>query len=269
MILTFLFTFSHSANARQIDWLKDYNEAIKIARAAGKPVILDFTADWCGPCKKMDREFWTRTDVIEISGDFVCVKVHYDQNPTVANKYGVRAIPTVVMTDSWGLGLNFHRGFASNAGKDIIEKLGFVPKNFGEIKDAGNLLVTDKNNIAALTKIAEFYQQRKFYFQSNEFYNRLLNLENNPQQRENLMLNIGYNNLRVGLTDEAKTIFDKFQKEFPKSPQADMAIYGALLACERKGEFPEARKMFDLLKAKFPKSSLIPKAEQVLPQPAK
>jgi len=163
--LIFIFIFSHSANARQIIWLKDYKEAVKIAKDGGKPIILDFTASWCKPCRKMDSEFWTRADVIEISKDFVCVKVDYDNEKTLVDKYGVRAIPTVVMTDSWGLGLNFHRGFAASAGKDIIEKLSFVPKNFSEIKDAGNLIETDKNNIAALSKIAEFYQQRKFYFQ--------------------------------------------------------------------------------------------------------
>jgi thiol-disulfide isomerase/thioredoxin len=264
--LIFIFIFSHSANAQQIIWLKDYKEAVKIAKDGGKPIILDFTASWCKPCRKMDSEFWTRADVIEISKDFVCVKVDYDNEKTLVDKYGVRAIPTVVMTDSWGLGLNFHRGFAASAGKDIIEKLSFVPKNFSEIKDAGNLIETDKNNIAALSKIAEFYQQRKFYFQSNEFYSRLLKLENSPQQRENLMLNIGFNNLRVGLTDDAKNIFDKFQKEFPKSPQLDMAIYGTLLVFERKNQFQDAQKMFDQLKTKFPKSSLIPQAEQILPQ---
>jgi thiol-disulfide isomerase/thioredoxin len=264
--IIFIFIFSHFANAQQIGWLKDYKEAIKIAKDSGKPIILDFTASWCKPCRKMDNEFWTRADVIEISKDFVCVKIDYDQNTTLVNKYGIRAIPTVMITDSWGLGLDFHRGFAANAGKDIIEKLSFVPKNFSEIKDAGNLIETNKNSIAALSKIAEFYQQRKFYFQSNEFYSRLLKLENSSQQCENLMLNIGFNNLRVGLTDDAKTIFEKFQKEFPKSPQLDMAIYGALLVFEKKNQCQDAQKMFDQLKTKFPTSSLIPQAEQILPQ---
>ena len=265
IIFSFIFfIFAHSANAQQIVWLNDYKEATKIAKDSGKPILLDFTASWCKPCRKMDVEFWTRTEVIEISKDFVCVKVDYDHDTTLVDKYGVRAIPTVVMTDSWGLGLNFHRGFAANADKDIIEKLSFVPKNFSEIKDAGNLIETDKKNVAALSKIAEFYQQRKFYFQSNEFYSRLLKLEKVSPQREKLMLKIGFNNLQVGLTDDAKNIFDKFQKEFPNSPNLEMAIYGALLVFERKSQFQDAQKMLALLKNKFPTSSLIPQAEQIL-----
>lgn len=262
--IIFIFVFSHIADAQQIVWLKDYKEAIKIAKDGGKPIILDFTANWCKPCRKMDNEFWTRVDVIEISKDFVCVKIDYDYNITLVDKYGVRAIPTVVMTDSWGLGLNFHRGFAANAEKDIIEKLSFVPKNFSEIKDAGNLIEIDKNNIAALSKMAEFYQQRKFYFQSNEFYSRLLKLEKVSPQRENLMLNIGFNNLQIGLTDDAKDIFKRFQKEFPHSPQMDMALYGEIFAQTQKNNFTAAEKICAELKIKYPQSTLIPQAEQYL-----
>ncbi len=259
-----IFIFTSSANAQQIVWLNNYQEAAKIARNESKPMILDFTASWCKPCGKMDAVFWTRADLIEISKEFVCVKIDYDRNELLVNKYGVRAIPTIVMTDSWGLALDFHRGFAANADREIIEKLNLIPKDFSEITDAGNLIETGKKNIGALSKIAEFYQQRKFYFQSNEFYSRLLKIEKDSAHRENLMLKIGFNNLKIGLTDDAKEMFDKFQKEFPKSLQLDMAIYGTLLVFERKSQFQDAQKMLDLLKTKFPNSSLIPPAEQIL-----
>ncbi len=264
--LIFIFVFCNSADAQQIGWLKDYKEAVKIAKAGGKPILLDFTAEWCKPCRKMDTDFWTRADVIEIAKDFVCVKIDYDHHTTLVGKYGVRAIPTVVMTDSWGLGLDFHRGFAANAAKDIIEKLRFLPKDFSEIKAAGNLIETDKNNIAALSKIAEFYQRKKFYFQSNEFYSRLLKLEKVSPQRENLMLNIGFNNLRVGLTDDAKDIFKKFQKEFPRSPQMDMALYGEMFAYTQKNNFTDAEKVYAELKIKYPQSTLLLPAAQHLQQ---
>lgn len=263
LIFTCLFTFSVNAQQR-ISWLKNIHEANKIAAETGKLILLDFTGDWCKPCQKMDKEFWTRADVVELSSEFVCVKIDFDHSKNLVSTYRVRAIPTILMTDSWGLGLNFHVGFGAGSENQIVEKLGSIPKSFSEIKDASKLLKSNKNNLAALAKIAEFYQQRKFYYQSNEYYNHLLKLETVPLQRENLLLNIGFNNLHVGLVDDATEIFERFHKEFPLSKQLDMALYGKFLAFEQRNAAENSGKVLSELKAKFPKSVYVSQAEQIL-----
>jgi thiol-disulfide isomerase/thioredoxin len=264
LFVLFVCGLGASANA-QIVWLKDYNAALKAAQESGKPMLLDFTASWCGPCRTMEKVFWTRSDVIEVSKDFVCVKIDADKNADLKNKYGVRGIPNITITNPWGeLFLN-HIGFPKNGEQQIIAKLGVVPKDFKAIKDAKILLETDKNNLPALAKIAEFYQQQKLYYQSNETYKQILKLEKNPQQRENLLIIIGFNYLRID-ADEARKSFENFATEFPKSPQLDMAIYGQFLAFERQSKFQKAQEMFDRLKKEFPKSSLILQAEQIMPQ---
>jgi thiol-disulfide isomerase/thioredoxin len=263
-VALFVFGLGFSADA-QIVWVKDYQQGIKAARETGKPMLIDFTASWCGPCQRMEKVFWTRKDVIELSKQFVCVKIDADKNADLKKQYGVKGIPYVSITDSWGEEFDSQFGYGKDSDAAIIGKLNFVPKDFSEIKDAKVLLETNGDNLVALAKIAEFYQQKKLFYRSNATYERILNLETNQAQRENLMIIIGFNYLRVS-PDEARLAFEKFQKEFPKSPHVEMAIYGQLLAFERQNKFQDAQKMFDRLKADFPKSSLLIQAEQILPQ---
>lgn len=85
--------------------------------AGDKPVLVDFYAQWCGPCKMAAPIIDELAD--QYQGKAIIVKVDVDENQALAGQYGVMSIPTVVIFKN-GQEVNKQVGFA---GKDGYIKL--------------------------------------------------------------------------------------------------------------------------------------------------
>jgi len=94
-------TFAASDDSFEADVLK-----------AEGPVLVDFWAEWCGPCKMIGPALEEIGG--ELKGKMKVVKVNIDENPATPNAYGVRGIPTLLMFKD---------------GKVVATKVGAAPKS--------------------------------------------------------------------------------------------------------------------------------------------
>jgi len=109
------------ANAIPIEtegpWLEDYDEAVKVARAEGKDLFVDFTgSDWCGWCIRLDSEVFEHDEWLDaVQGDYVLVKLDFPRkqeikdlvpnpkrNEELKNKLGVTRFPTIMLLTADG-----------------------------------------------------------------------------------------------------------------------------------------------------------------------
>lgn len=79
---------------------------------SGTPILVDFWAEWCGPCRMLTPILEQLSD--EVKDRVIIVKMNIDDNPETPSKLGVRGIPTMMLFKD---------------GKQLGTKVGVQPKN--------------------------------------------------------------------------------------------------------------------------------------------
>lgn len=113
------------AQNEQINWQKDFGEAVKVAKNQDKLILLFFTgSDWCGPCKMLVNDFFITEKFKNITDEsFVLYEADFPRNKNLitdserkdnlklARKYSVTSYPTVVIINAKGKLINKRKGY--------------------------------------------------------------------------------------------------------------------------------------------------------------
>ena len=91
-----------SAHAARITWTESLSSAMSMAKKSGKPIFVDFSATWCGPCKEMKKTTFKDAKVVAESKKWIMVHIDGDKQEKVAAKYKIEAYPTMVILSPKG-----------------------------------------------------------------------------------------------------------------------------------------------------------------------
>ena len=114
-----------------VQWDRYDGKALAAAAAAKKPVVIDFYADWCLPCKELDATTFSDKRVAEAMNDFIRVKADLTapEDPMteqLTKQYAIVGVPTIVFLDSSGQEIKALRLTGVESPEKFLERLAKV-----------------------------------------------------------------------------------------------------------------------------------------------
>jgi thioredoxin-like negative regulator of GroEL len=156
-ILVFL-NFGQTVEAG--NWLTDFDAAKKMALATDRLVLVDFWASWCGPCKKMDMESWSKDEVKTLMDGYVPVQIDIDRNKHLANQYNVKGIPYIFILD--GNGKVVYQSMSYKSKSQVIDLLETYAMST-QFLNKELISYYNKQNFVSAYRLATKYHDYTFY----------------------------------------------------------------------------------------------------------
>lgn len=79
------------------EWVNAYAKGLQLAREQKRLLLVDFSAEWCGWCRKMDQDVYVNEQVLAALREFVCVKVDVDRDTRTAAAFQIGSLPRTMV----------------------------------------------------------------------------------------------------------------------------------------------------------------------------
>lgn len=139
----------------KVDINESNAQALLIDESFKRPVVVDFWADWCGPCKSLLPILEKLAD--EYAGDFLLAKVNADEQQMIASQFRVQSLPTVLIMKD-GQPIDGFMGAQSEVEvRALLDK--HLPKPWDKLLQQGQALLEQGDAAQAVGVLREAYSQ--------------------------------------------------------------------------------------------------------------
>lgn len=129
-------------------------QALLIDESFKRPVLIDFWADWCAPCKSLMPILETLAN--EYAGAFLLAKVNADEQQAITSQFGVRSLPTVMLVKDGQPVDGFTGAQPEPQVRELLEK--YLPKPWDLQLQSANELISQDNYAEALPLLQQAYR---------------------------------------------------------------------------------------------------------------
>lgn len=249
----------------EVHWYSSLEEGTAAAKESGRPMLVDFWADWCAACKVMDRQVYSDPAFVEAARGIVTVRVNYDRKADLARKYNVEDLPTLVYTDSFGSEIFRHTGFLD--GRPLATMLHSLPSDMSKFNRFDQILMQNKTDFAALKGMGEELRATGLFVASNEYYRKALDTREAKTagaERGAILATMGTNSLGLKDGKQAADWFGKCLKDSSNGPKAAACTLGMANAYAISNKKDKAKTILEELVRDHPGTAEAQQAQVLL-----